>query len=361
MKPRIFIGSSVEALDVSYAIQTNLAFDATVTVWTQGVFQLSSNSLDDLIKALDNFDFGIFVFRPDDLLQIRAENFNVVRDNVIFELGLFFGKLGKERVFFVMPNSTQNFRLPTDLLGVLYGKYDDEREDGNLQAALGVFCNQVRQRLTTFVYDNLHDLAGESKVAKKIAIEKKDFWEIHLCAALLRERMIEINRSADEIRKGYVFKSTVDYDLMGANQWFQHILADYTRLIKIAKTLYETELSKSFGEPGVSGNIFEIKSVVEKITRACKELLSIEIEVQSVRVPQEFAEIQQLIKGWSDIVIKEFSKLPDLLNYSFSEENIKKGKPIEVVLTFDPPPNNERILSIISKIERGIQMGNIKF
>lgn len=100
MKPRIFIGSSSEALNIAYAIQSNLEYDATVTVWTQNIFQLSSNSLDDLLNALENFDFGLFIFKPDDITLMRSNNYNVVRDNVIFELGLFFGKLGKGRVFF---------------------------------------------------------------------------------------------------------------------------------------------------------------------------------------------------------------------------------------------------------------------
>ena len=70
MKPRIFIGSSIEALDVAYAIQENLIYDSNSTVWTQGIFKISNNSLDDLNNALNNFDFGIFVFKPDDITEI---------------------------------------------------------------------------------------------------------------------------------------------------------------------------------------------------------------------------------------------------------------------------------------------------
>jgi predicted nucleotide-binding protein len=83
MKPRIFIGSSNEGLEVAYAIQENLEHVSEVTVWSQGLFDLSSFTLIDLTKALENFEFAIFVFNPDDVLIIRDQEKKAIRDNVI--------------------------------------------------------------------------------------------------------------------------------------------------------------------------------------------------------------------------------------------------------------------------------------
>ena len=49
--PNIFIGSSTENLDTAYAIQENLERDAICRVWTQGIFDLSNDALDNLLKA----------------------------------------------------------------------------------------------------------------------------------------------------------------------------------------------------------------------------------------------------------------------------------------------------------------------
>ncbi|HOY80141.1 MAG TPA: nucleotide-binding protein [Hyphomonadaceae bacterium] len=146
MKPRAFIGSSVEGLQVAYAVQQNLLHDAETTVWDQGVFELSSTTIESLNKAIGNTDFGIFVFTADDVLRMRSAEVTAVRDNVLFELGLFIGKLGRDRVFFLAPSESPP-HIPSDLLGVTPAKYDSNRTDGSMQAATGAACHQMRVQI----------------------------------------------------------------------------------------------------------------------------------------------------------------------------------------------------------------------
>lgn len=147
MKPKIFIGSSVEGLDLAYAIQENLEFNFDITVWSQGVFNLSSYTLPDLINESKSTDYAIFVFNPDDILRIRSSEHEAVRDNVIFELGLFISALGRENVFCIKPRTGNDLHLPTDLMGLNVGTYNNKRSDDNLNAALGPFCNKVKKQI----------------------------------------------------------------------------------------------------------------------------------------------------------------------------------------------------------------------
>ncbi|RUT78514.1 TIR domain-containing protein [Ancylomarina longa] len=146
MKPRIFIGSSVENLDLAEAVQSNLEHTAFPEIWTQDIFQLSMTTIESLFSILQSSDFAIFILSPDDIIKIRDTEKPVVRDNVIFELGLFMGKLGRDKVFYLIPRN-QDVHLPTDLLGITPGTYDAEHP--NISASIGPFVRQVKQRINT--------------------------------------------------------------------------------------------------------------------------------------------------------------------------------------------------------------------
>lgn len=144
-KPRIFIASSVESLDVADAINVNLDHQAEVTVWKNG-FKLSSGSIESLLEKADAVDFAIFVFTPDDLAIIRSEEKLIIRDNVLFELGLFIGTLGKDRCFIVKPRN-EELHLPTDLLGLSPADYEGNRSDDDLTSAVNHPCVLIKKEI----------------------------------------------------------------------------------------------------------------------------------------------------------------------------------------------------------------------
>lgn len=50
-----------------------------------------------------------------------------MRDNVIFELGLFVGHIGKDRCFILIPDNSDELRIPTDLIGMTSVEYETVR------------------------------------------------------------------------------------------------------------------------------------------------------------------------------------------------------------------------------------------
>lgn len=141
-KPKVFIASSSESLPITKAIVSNLDYDYEITAWNGGTFTLSSTTIDDLVKKSSTTDFAIFVFQPDDLSTSRGSVDRVVRDNVLFELGLFIGAIGVSRCLIVKPRDV-DLKLPSDLLGLTMADYDSERSDKNFDSALTKACHQM--------------------------------------------------------------------------------------------------------------------------------------------------------------------------------------------------------------------------
>jgi predicted nucleotide-binding protein len=116
--PIMFVGCSVEGLAVAKEIDARLKHsNVIVKLWTNGVFGPSGIPIEDLMKQVDVADFALFVFGPDDQIRSRDEEHAAPRDNVIFEMGLFLGRLGRERVFMVK-DADVDLKIPSDLSGV---------------------------------------------------------------------------------------------------------------------------------------------------------------------------------------------------------------------------------------------------
>lgn len=145
-KPRVFVGSSVEGLNVARAIQAELNHDYHIELWNQSdVFRLGTATLEALETALDAYDYAVFVFTPDDQITKRDEQAQVARDNVIFEAGLFIGRKSRFKAFIVHPRDL-SIQLPSDLLGITTAKYESKAP--NLAASVGAACNEIRAAIS---------------------------------------------------------------------------------------------------------------------------------------------------------------------------------------------------------------------
>ncbi|RJQ57369.1 MAG: hypothetical protein C4517_17680 [Stygiobacter sp.] len=126
----IFIGSSSNPEALKIADCVHLALEQlgfSPSVWTDDIFVPTKANLENLTNILDTYEAGVFIFHPDDVIRIKNNEMLTVRDNVLFELGLFIGRFGREKAFIVHPISkVGETRIATDLLGVTFITYDDK-------------------------------------------------------------------------------------------------------------------------------------------------------------------------------------------------------------------------------------------
>lgn len=239
MKPRIFIGSSTEGRSIAEHVQLALNRDGEVTVWHQGVFGLSEGYLASLVQASAQYDFAILVVTADDTRLKRGVQDQVPRDNVIFEMGLFMGALGPKRTFLVCPHDKQ-VDLPSDLAGISVATYGD-RKDGNLHAAVGAACTQIRAAMAGLARrprldaersiipeedsvpgdSGSHDPRSDSEIVKLTDAENPDevssYWQAGA------RRLLELLEGEDCAILQEIFRDTVPHKLA---RWIKQLLKD---------------------------------------------------------------------------------------------------------------------------------------
>jgi hypothetical protein len=138
LRPNMFIASSSEGLECAEACASQFKSDYAVDIWTdEDVFKLNTGYLQTLLNRASYSDFAVAVFTTDDLAVIRDKTARVPRDNVIFEFGLFLGRLGLDRAFFIMEKGVELF---SDWSGIKSAKFSRDSLDVDIPAA----CKKIR-------------------------------------------------------------------------------------------------------------------------------------------------------------------------------------------------------------------------
>ena len=131
IKKKLFIGSSTEELGLAQAAKTILEKDFDVSIWNEkvwdsSIFKINQNFLSDLLKASLQFDFGILIGTNDDKIFFRGKEVMQPRDNVLFELGLFTGRLGTSKCAFLIDKEV---KLLSDFNGLSLAYFDKSQID----------------------------------------------------------------------------------------------------------------------------------------------------------------------------------------------------------------------------------------
>ena len=166
MKPSLFIGSSTEGLKVAKTLQLLLENTCETTIWSQGVFGLGESTLESLVNSLDDFDYAALILTPDDLLESRGAKSQSPRDNVLFELGLFMGSLGRQRTFIVY-EKTSKIKLPSDLAGVSAATYTIH-SSGRLESSLGTTATRLENQMEKLGVRNMKNITELTNAAHNV-------------------------------------------------------------------------------------------------------------------------------------------------------------------------------------------------
>ena len=227
-KKRIFIGSSTEELDLANAAKTILEFekDFEVTIWNEevwekAVFRLNNNYLNDLIRATLQFDFGILIGTKDDKVEVRGNEELQPRDNILFELGLFIGRLGLNNCAFLID---KEIKLLSDIKGISLARFERDNMDTFTKAIIQIkdlFKNQVDSGINFFPSSTLAAVYYENFVKPTclhiiqnngIQDDAKKYEDGTIYIILPESLTSDVNSQFQTLKKGFETKKlTFDY------------------------------------------------------------------------------------------------------------------------------------------------------
>ena len=120
-RPKIFVGSSKQGYTVAETVSNCLAKDNDCFLWQDpGVWETNRSTFDNLLRMANYFDFGVFVATADDLTLTNDKIVIEPRDNVILEMSLFLGALGRHKAFLLVE---EGIKLPSDFNGIYMPRF----------------------------------------------------------------------------------------------------------------------------------------------------------------------------------------------------------------------------------------------
>ena len=138
-KIRLFLMTSKAASEAALAIEKALADQFSIVTWKEGGLRGTNYAIASLERVLDQSDVAIAIAEPS--LDGRHG-----RDNIIFELGFFMGRLGRHRTFLLEPRGEKS-ELPPELAGVHTLTWP-HHPGGNLADAIAPACGKLTQLIT---------------------------------------------------------------------------------------------------------------------------------------------------------------------------------------------------------------------
>lgn len=148
----VFIASTQErralAAYTTQFIQDNYAGRIDPKPWYAHWYS-GDQTLDKVRQFAETTDAGIFFWTPDDQTQSRGQTRNAVRDNLVFEAGLFVALHGPARTQILVPKDQHGFlsNVASDFHGVTLQPFTDIRANEEMEVSLEAPLRRVCDRL----------------------------------------------------------------------------------------------------------------------------------------------------------------------------------------------------------------------
>jgi hypothetical protein len=181
LEKKIFIGSSSEGREIADIVSHALTRSNNVVktyklepcLWDYADWKYNFSILNSLTEFPKKYDYSIFIFVPDDTVTSRNEISMRVRDNVLFEFGLFVSqKDGMSRSFIIHPKN-KDFVLASDINGIYAPGYEHSLDKEILKNHINIAVKGIVESIDD--YEKYKIKRSEQAVKNSILKLKESF------------------------------------------------------------------------------------------------------------------------------------------------------------------------------------------
>ena len=142
LNPKIFIGSSIAGVPIAEKVKANLLAIGDCFIWNEpNVWEPNRSTFENLLRMVSYFDFGVFIATADDLTLTNDKIVIEPRDNVILEMALFCGAMGRDKSFLLVEDG---IKLPTDFNGIYMPRFK-KLEDNTIKTACDDYSSKIEE------------------------------------------------------------------------------------------------------------------------------------------------------------------------------------------------------------------------
>lgn len=150
MKRQLFIGSSSEGKSIAKKVEEKVNKECGEWIkcmpwYDNDCFTLNKSTLENLSSMTLICDYAILIASKDDITSKRRCIKRSIRDNVIFEYGLFSGSIGISKTFLLID---KDVHIPSDIKGITLPYYNEHTIDENID----IIIEQINKSKEEFEY-----------------------------------------------------------------------------------------------------------------------------------------------------------------------------------------------------------------
>ncbi len=312
----IFIGSSSHHRKIVDKLEEKLTEKLKIPRnhiknWTRGVFEPGSGTFYTLVSILADIDFAILLFTGDDLKKEETgiSKFSP-RSNVVFELGLYVGGLGRKRTFLLYDENNQP-EIPSDLAGItrVHVKLHNSEQviDSTLEEASDKIISQIRKLGMRRLKEGIYKIKEHEQEIQNYQCNSEYFSRINVivenCSTKLQP-LLAANPSCAtqmlDVIEWAVVKGV--YTVLGAAEVYRHDAEVIRRLPKGSSYRATHPFSSNPRETSPAETSFQI------YLKEQKEAINRGVSIQRIYIVDDI----------NTITDKQFKELEDLYNAGIS-------------------------------------------